>query len=116
MQVITGCVARGARDYRNYDCLAKDLESLAGLGTLRGDRSGDTAFIQSVWVNPEHRLEGIGRSLVRAFEANVVGDGAVCIKTRSRLDAEGFWQRLGYRSPGPTPPGQAPWYERGDCR
>lgn len=65
-------------------------------GTIIYNKNG---FIYDIYVHPDHRLKGIGRSLVEEAEKNISTEliWGYC-SYDSSSDANKFWKRLGYDS------------------
>jgi len=52
--------------------------------------------VRSLFVDPRHQFQGIGRCLMAAIEAQARSDGVEVLRVPSSLTAEAFYRRLGY--------------------
>jgi GNAT superfamily N-acetyltransferase len=68
------------------------------LGGAVGRRWGSCCELQQLWVEPQHRQQGIGAKLVLAFEAHARSHGctSVYLETFS-FQAPGLYTALGYQ-------------------
>lgn len=74
------------------------------VGTGRWKAVGEaTAKLQRIAVLPEYRSQGVGRMIVRALEEDAKGQGMAAAVLDGQCTAEGFYQRLGYRTESAEP-------------
>ena len=75
----------------------------SGLANLaRAEDGSDLMYIESMWVDPGHRLAGVGRALVRFLEAAALDLGESEIRLwvlRGNDAGRMFFERLGYLGP-----------------
>jgi len=81
----------GANPY----CLERDGQIVA-TGTIRGSE------IQTVFVDPSRRGQGLGTALMQKLEEIVFQRGVGEITLRSSLSSRDFYERLGYQEHGET--------------
>lgn len=67
----------------------------SGLASLNW--TADGAYIESLWVVPDHRGQGVARSMVSALEAAADGDQIYSWVTTENEVADEVIQKLGYR-------------------
>lgn len=72
--------------------VAENRQTVLGTGSLDGD------MIRSVYVDPAHQGQGIGRLLMAELERAAIAAGVERLKVPSSLTAEGFYTRLGFRA------------------
>jgi GNAT superfamily N-acetyltransferase len=64
----------------------------------------NTAYLKRMWVAPEARGQGLGRTLLQALEARALAAGyrRVCLDThRSLTEARALYERHGYQKTEP---------------
>ena len=72
-------------------------------GLLRWNRFWDEVpFCTLLYIDEKLRGQGLGRALVRRWEADMraLGHGMAMTSTQSDEDAQHFWRALGYRDTG----------------
>lgn len=67
-------------------------------GSIIGTAGLGDARVHTVFIHPRHQGEGIGAALLNAVEALGRVKAFKTLTVRSSITAEGFYQRLGYRS------------------
>ena len=68
------------------------------VGGISGWTWGDAAGMGMVWVHPETRGAGVGRRLLRDFEAEAASRGCTHVFVTSfTFQALGFYERHGYK-------------------
>lgn len=78
--------------------VAEEGERVVGYGWLQV--SGDSARARYICVAPGARGLGVGTGLVRAIVERARGDGVGSLWLNSRVEAEGFYTRLGFTTAG----------------
>ena len=73
--------------------VAHDAGELAGFTTLRAD--GPSAWLDHLWIAPEHMGRGIGRALFAFAEHEAQGAGFGRLMIESDPHAAGFYLRQG---------------------
>lgn len=83
-------------EVRRLSCFAR-LPSGTAIGAAVGRTWGDCCELQQLWVEPQHRRQGIGARLVREFERHAEGRGCrtFYLETFS-FQAPGLYRSLGY--------------------
>lgn len=77
------------------------LEAGAIVGTVvLKPLSADVMKLRQMAVAPDRSKRGLGRQLVRFAEALARARGAKTIEMSARRSAQGFYERLGYRTEG----------------
>lgn len=88
---------RRAIDSETFEVLVAETDGeTAGYGVL--NRPAER--IDAVFVHPEHDRQGIATSLVKQLESRARMDGIDSVTLVSSLNAESFYDRLGYRTVG----------------
>ena len=75
----------------------------APVGLLRWNRFWDEVpFCTLLYIDEKLRGQGLGRALVRRWEADMraLGHGMAMTSTQSDEDAQHFWRAVGYRDAG----------------
>ena len=70
------------------------------IGTVTLRQEGSTMIMRQVAVDEKLRGIGIGRKLVEFAEINALRLGATEMVLHSRVSAQSFYERLGYRAEG----------------
>jgi len=84
-------------DVRPITCVAR-TPSGEIVGGAVGRTWGECAELQQLWVDPEHRRNGIGSRLVKLFEARAIARGCRTLYlTTFSFQAPALYQSLGYR-------------------
>lgn len=92
--------ATGFSDGAPLGCLVRD-EARRLVAGLDGFTSGGYAMIEWLWVDADHRHEGLATRLVRAAEHEAVRRGCVVVRVNTHtFQAPGFYERLGYEEIG----------------
>lgn len=80
-------------------CLVAEQDGvgLVGFAMLRGDQ------LLLCYLLPEVRLQGVGRALLQALEADAVSRGVSVLRLDSTRAAETFYRRNGFKAVGPRP-------------
>ena len=79
--------------------LGKRKVFVALLGeTITGTASLDGRVDRSVFVDPAHQGEGIGRSLMDVIHATAVSAGVGALRVPSSITAQSFYAALGYQT------------------
>ena len=68
-----------------------------GMGRALGDRASD-AYLQDVFVLPEHRGRGVGAALVERLKRRLLTDGIHWIGLIATGTAPALYRRLGFAS------------------
>lgn len=86
------------RDVRPLCCFARTASGLV-LGGAVGRTWGACCELQQLWVEPEHRRQGIGARLVREFERHAEARGCRTFYLYTfSFQAPGLYRALGYAS------------------
>lgn len=86
---------------RNKIIVAKSANQIAGW--LRfGFFWDEIPFLNMLWVNPEYRLQGIGKRLVEFWELEMRNKDFKLVMTSSQSDEEAqyFYRKIGYKDAG----------------
>ena len=75
----------------------KVLVALLG-ETITGTASLDGNVVRSVFVDPAHQGNGIGRSLMDVIHATAVSAGVGALRVPSSISAQSFYAALGYQT------------------
>ena len=88
-------------EHESLHLLAVAEERVLGC-VLFHPESPDTGKLYQMAVAPEHQRHGVGAHLVRGLEERLVRDGFRRIVLHARVEAVGFYERLGYQALGPV--------------
>jgi ribosomal protein S18 acetylase RimI-like enzyme len=101
-------IDRGLDEYNFSVAPLAEVEQLASLATDASGRTvggavgrtwGRCCELLQLWVEPDHRLSGVGSRLLREFEAHAARRGCdVYYLTTLSFQAPGFYRKHGYAS------------------
>jgi GNAT superfamily N-acetyltransferase len=86
--------------------VAEDHQRIVGMIALSD--AGDHAEVEDFFVAPEAQGQGVGRALMKAFEADARAMGFERAEVDADPNAEATYARLGFRTIGRSPSGSIP--------
>lgn len=90
-------------DHAAFHVTVRDRdERLLGIGRLHFN-DDDEAQIRFMATDPKRRRRGVGRTVIARLEEIASKHGKKRIVLNARLEAVGFYERVGYRVVGPGP-------------
>ena len=100
-------LARGAErdelDHAAFHVTVRDRDDrLLGIGRLHFNDENE-AQIRFMATEPKRRRRGVGRAVLARLEEIAAKHGKTRIVLHARLEAIGFYERVGYRVVGPGP-------------
>ena len=91
-------------DVADLSCCIKDGEGRCIAGT-DSFRMGEMASVDVLWVDEDHRGQGLGSALLAHVEAQARAQGARRLELNTLgFQAPGFYEKLGYRRFGAIEP------------
>lgn len=91
-------------DVADLSCCIKDGEGRCIAGT-DSFRMGEMASVDVLWVDEDHRGQGLGSALLAHVEAQARAQGARRLELNTfGFQAPGFYEKLGYRRFGAIEP------------
>ena len=91
-------------DVADLSCCIKDGEGRCIAGT-DSFRMGEMASVDVLWVDEDHRGQGLGSALLAHVEAQARAQGARRLELNTLgFQAHGFYEKLGYRRFGAIEP------------
>lgn len=89
---VTSIAAEGSL----YVALDED-GSYLGCGAITPhDHNPGEAYVLAVFIHPDHLGRGLGKSIMKAIEADPIFRRAARVELHSSLTAHGFYHKLGY--------------------
>jgi ribosomal protein S18 acetylase RimI-like enzyme len=90
-------------DHAAFHVTVRDRDDrLLGIGRLHFNDAGE-AQIRFMATDPRRRRRGVGRAVIARLEEIAAKNGKTRIVLNARLEAVGFYERLGYRVTGRGP-------------
>lgn len=90
-------------DHAAFHVTVRDRDDrLLGIGRLHFNDDGE-AQIRFMATDPRRRRRGVGRTVIARLEEIAAKHGKTRVVLNARLEAVGFYERVGYRVVGPGP-------------